>query len=85
MSLFNRIAESDRANLEQSFSTEYPQAGGSFREMLAKCEGAFAASRYPFEAGTDVSQYPLDILLECSAFLGHYVGSLAPEDRIKWK
>lgn len=84
VSLFDRIAESDRSNLEQSFSTECPQAGGLFREMLAKCEGAFAASRYPFEADTDVSRYPLNILLECSAFLGHYVGSLASEHRIEW-
>jgi len=74
-----------REVLERAFQSGCPGCGGlSLRDALANCEGAFVASRYPFEQGTDISRYPLALLMGCSEFLARYVGSLETGERIEW-
>ena len=53
-----------------------------FRDALILCEGAFEASRYPFEAKHDIRKYSLELINSCSQFLGEFVTKLEPKVRI---
>lgn len=83
--VFDQIATDDRDRIEARFRADYPEVCGGLRQQLALCEGAFSASRYPYEAGADVSRFPLNVLMACSLFLSEYVRTLVPEHRIEWK
>jgi hypothetical protein len=56
----------------------------SFRDALKRCEGVFEESRYPFEPNGDLSKYPLDLLMACSAFLQQFVAELQAEETIQY-
>lgn len=83
VALFDKISDNDRQDLERAFAVTALAGAESFRSILEKCEGAFMASRYPFESGVDVSKYSLDILFGCSAFLREYVAGVPQRDRIE--
>jgi hypothetical protein len=71
--------------LEAGFRTEYSGEGNlSLREALEQCEGAFAASRYPFDHGMNLSNHPFRILMATSEFLTKFVGKLPHRERIEW-
>lgn len=53
--------------------------------VLAELEGAFLASRYPFEHGIDITSYNLKYLIGLADFLGRFARSVKRTDRIKWK
>jgi hypothetical protein len=55
----------------------------AFRDALIQCEGAFKASRYPFEAKHDIRKYSLDLINSCSQFLGEFVAKLVPAVRFR--
>ncbi|HLK65505.1 MAG TPA: hypothetical protein VKU19_18840 [Bryobacteraceae bacterium] len=74
---FREVAASLADRLEQS-----ALAGISFREALKQCEGAFEASRYPFEKKHDLTKYELELLMECSRFLYQFVMHLQPRETI---
>jgi hypothetical protein len=55
------------------------------QSVLAELEGAFLATRYPFEHGIDITRYNLDHLIGLADFLGRFARSVQPTDRIEWK
>lgn len=71
-----------RADLERAFIIRSGRL--ELTDALRQCDGAFAASRYPFEHGADLTSYPLDLLMQCSTFLAGFVSTLEPHDRIQW-
>ncbi|MDA2934953.1 hypothetical protein MYX82_11515 [Acidobacteria bacterium AH-259-D05] len=84
--LFDEIFDDLQRDLERTFRTECPGHGElSFREALERCEGAFAESRYPFEQGSNISKYSLELLLCCSQFLEKYVAAREPSEYIEWR
>ena len=54
-----------------------------FRDALILCEGAFEASRYPFEVKHDIRKYSLKLMNSCSQFLGEFVAKLVPAVRFR--
>jgi hypothetical protein len=84
--LFGRLSDNLKQDVEAAFQSEYPNAvGQTFLEVLKRCEGAFAESRYPFEPGKNISKYPLDDLMFISEFLSGFVSKLPPKEFIEWK
>jgi hypothetical protein len=53
--LFDEVPDDVRDDLERAFRKFKSATGDGCRDMLAQCERAFAASRYPFEAGSHLS------------------------------
>jgi len=53
--------------------------------VLAELEGAFMATRYPFEDGMDITRYNREHLMRLADFLGRFARSLPRTDRIEWK
>jgi hypothetical protein len=93
--LFDNVPDDIRDDLELRFKTsELTRFATCLRDLLATYEGLFTASRYPFEPKRDVLQYPftardirdypLDPLMELSAFLRTFIAGLTPVDRIEW-
>jgi hypothetical protein len=80
--LLEKVPADVRGGLEHAFTNR--SGGLTLHAAFERCEGAFAASRYPFELGAHLSKYPLDLLMNCSAFLCDYIGALEPVDRIEW-
>jgi len=58
--------------------------GLTLREVLQTYENLFMESRYPFEEGVDISNYPSDQLMRLCDFLQDFVTKLRPETRIDW-
>jgi hypothetical protein len=81
--LFEAIPKDVQVALEHSFAAE--KAGSSFRDALAKCDGAFVASRYPFELESDLSRYDVGRLMEVSRFMARFVADHPPTESIRWK
>jgi hypothetical protein len=65
-----------RDELHRAFQIELAFVGLSFRSALEQCEGAFEASRYPFEQGHDPSNVPVELLMNVSRFLQRFVSKL---------
>jgi hypothetical protein len=55
------------------------------QNVLAELEGAFLATRYPFEHGIDITRYNIEHLMGLADFLGRFARSVEPTDRIVWK
>jgi hypothetical protein len=83
--LFDEVPDEVRDDLERAFRKFNSATGDSCRDMLAQCEGAFAASRYPFEAGSHLSSFDLSTLMRLSEFLHKFVAGLEPRETIQWK
>lgn len=83
--LFDGIPDDIRQRLELSYSTSTLVSGEpSLRELLAKCEGLFQESRYPFEAKSEIRKYFSLPLSELSNFLRVFIATLTPVERIEW-
>jgi hypothetical protein len=82
--LLDKVESNLRDELDRAFQSS-PRALGaiSFRDALVQCEGAFQTSRYPFEASSDLSNYPLEILMGCSHFLQQFVAKLPTKEMIQ--
>lgn len=80
--LFDKIPDDVRSELERAFQSA---TGDGCRDMLARCEGVFSASRYPFEAGMDLSSFHLPTLMRLSRFLRKFVAGLEPRETIQWR
>jgi hypothetical protein len=86
VALLEKVQNDLIQELEAAFRTECGGAGNlTFREALEQCEGAFAASRYPFDHGMNLLSYPFRILMATSEFLTKFVGKLPHSERIEWK
>ena len=83
MTLFDHIPDDIRTGLDREFRAE--TAGPGLRDALSTCDGAFAASRYPFEQDADVTRYPFELLTRCSNFLAEFAAKLGAHDRIQWR
>jgi hypothetical protein len=81
--LLDKIPDDIRTDLESAFRTR--SGALELRDALSRCDGAFAASRYPFERGADLTTYPLHLLMQCSEFFSELVAKLEPHDRIQWR
>jgi len=55
----------------------------SFRDALQQCDGVFEESRYPFEPNSDLSKYPVGLLMACSNFLEQFVAKLQTREAIQ--
>ncbi|PYS89592.1 MAG: hypothetical protein DMF64_17330 [Acidobacteria bacterium] len=83
--LLDKIPDDVRTLLESSFAADPSfQAEGSLRDTLAKYEGLFEASRYPFEARFDITKYLLTPLMALAEFLRTFVANMEPTGRIEW-
>lgn len=80
VTLLDHAPDDIRADVESEFRDRSSDL--ELRDALSRCDGAFAASRYPFEHGTDLTKYPFDLLMRCSEFLAEFVAKLEPHDRI---
>jgi len=86
VSLLDAMPPDIRDSLISAFDAELrPLWNKDLRAVLAGLEGAFTASRYPFELDSDISRYNLAHLMRLSEFLGRFARSLPPVDRIVWK
>jgi len=62
-----------------------PRWNKDLQSVLAELEGAFMATRYPFEDGMDITRYNRECLMGLADFLGRFARSLPRTDRIEWK
>jgi hypothetical protein len=84
--LFDELADGLKQDLEAAYKTDcFSPAGRTFREVIEGCQGAFVASRYPFEPGMNISNYPLRDLQVISEFLSDFISKLPPREYIEWK
>jgi hypothetical protein len=83
--LFDKIPDDVRSDLTKTFAESQPAASNSLRDMLTSVEGAFMTTRYPFEAGANISSIDLRGLMLLSYFLHEYVARLTPRETIQWK
>lgn len=83
--LLDAIPDDIRRQLEDEFMAERPTGDAlKLREVLQTYENLFVASRYPFEEGMDITQYPLPQLMRLCEFLRDFVTRLPPVNRIHW-
>ena len=83
--LHARIPNNTRDALEAAFVVAFPAVPEtSVCEVLVHFERLFVSSRYPFEPGVCLSDYPLDLLMRFSAFLAEFVAGLATREWIEW-
>jgi hypothetical protein len=77
VALMDEVERNLQQELELRFVAEVAHFGNvSFRDALKRCEGAFQASRYPFEPNSGLSKCPLELLMACSKFLSRFVATL---------
>jgi hypothetical protein len=76
---FGEISEEIRDQLIAAYNTELrPELKDDLETALKKIDGAFSASRYPFEPGADVSKYSLPHLMGLAKFLREFVRAVGP-------
>ncbi len=83
VSILGSVPEDIRSDLENTFKETY--AGGeSFQDILAKIEGAWLSTRYPYEP---IGRRGFDLrnLMLISDFLQKFVSGLKPRDLIQWQ
>ncbi len=83
--LLGAIPDDIHRQLKHQFKAVRPTGDAlKLREVLQTYENLFAASRYPFEEGMDITQYPLTNLMRLCEFLRNFVARLPPVNRIHW-
>jgi len=83
--LLREVGDDVKFELDLAFRPEVSAFGDlSFQDALKKCEGVFKESRYPFEPNSDVSKYPLGLLMACSDFLQQFVAKLPTRETIQY-
>jgi hypothetical protein len=71
---FDEISEEIRDQLIAAYNTKLrPELKDDLETALKKIDGAFSASRYPFEPGVDVSKYSLPHHMGLAKFLREFV------------
>lgn len=86
VALLNVIPPDVRLALSNAFDAELrPRWNNDLQQVLAELEGAFMATRYPFEQGSDITRYKLEHLMGLANFLGRFARSVEPMDNIVWK
>lgn len=84
--LLNAMPLDVRLSLINAFDAELgPRWNKDLQSVLAELEGAFMATRYPFEHDIDITRYNLQHIMGLADFLGRFARSVQPTDRIEWK
>ncbi len=84
--LLDAMPDDVQRSLNDAFDAELrPHWNKDLQSVLTELEGAFMATRYPFEHGMDITRYNLEHLMWLSDFLGRFVRSVPPTDIIEWK
>jgi hypothetical protein len=84
--LLNVMPPDVRRSLINAFDAEIrARWNKDLQSVFAELEGAFLATRYPFEHGIDITRYNLDHLMGLADFLGRFARSVQPTGRIEWK
>jgi hypothetical protein len=74
---FGEISTEIRDKLVAAYNAKLrPELKDDLETALQKIDGAFSASRYSFEPGTDVSKYSLPHLMGLAKFLREFVRSI---------
>jgi hypothetical protein len=84
--LLEAVPENIQDSLIDTFNLEFSDLWNQNLQMvLTELDGAFQATRYPFECGTDITSYNFEYLMMLSAFMAHFAKNLSPKDHIVWK
>jgi hypothetical protein len=78
--LFDAITDDVRTKLIETYDAK-PHFNGDFLVALERLDGAFSASRYPFEQ--DVNEYDLQSLVCMAQFLREFVHALPTKEMIE--
>lgn len=82
----NAMPPDVRRSLINAFDTEFKASWNKdLQSVLTGLEGAFQATRYPFERDMDITRYNLNHLMALAGFLSRFARSLPPTARIEWK
>ena len=86
VALLNAMHQDTRDSLNNAFNAEIKARWNKdLRSVLKGLEGAFSATRYPFEYGTSIRRYNLTELIELTDFLGRFARRLPTKNDIEWK
>ncbi len=86
LALLNAMPNEIRGSLLNAFDGELKRRWNTdLQSVFAELEGAFMATRYPFEHGADFDRYDLEHLMGLSEFLSRFARSIQPMHRIDWK
>lgn len=84
--LLNAMPPDIRDSLIDAFDAELRRRWKTdLQSVLAGLEGAFMASRYPFEQGSNITRYNLEHLNGLADFLCRFARSFPASDRFEWK
>ena len=82
VALLDAMPPDVRCSLINAFRSRWNK---DLQRVLTELEGAFLATRYPFERGIDITRYNLEDLMGLADFLGRFARNVPPTDRIEWK
>ena len=83
--LFNAIPDDVRMMLIKAYDAKLRfELNEDFLVALERFDGAFSASRYPFEPDVNVSEFDLQSLVYMAKFMREFVHSLPPREQITW-
>ncbi len=82
--LFDLIDPDIQRDLDLAFSNKKSADKRTFRDTIAFLEGAFSASRYPYEKGSDISKYKLADFGHVMQCLHDFVSAMDIRENIKW-
>jgi hypothetical protein len=84
--LFAAIPDEVRAQMVVAYDAQLRlKSEDDFETTLGKIKGAFAASRYPFEPGVDITKYSSTQLVDVAKFLRAFVKSMPVQHSIEWR
>ena len=84
--LFEAIVDEVRAKLIEAYDAKLRfELKDDFVTALTRFDGAFSASRYPFEPNVNISGYNLQSLASIAKFLREFVRALPPKEMLEWR
>jgi len=86
VALLDAMPRDIHRSLINAFNDEYKDRwNDDLPKVLAELEGAFMATRYPFEHGADITRYNLEHLMGLAEFLSRFARSIEPMDCVEWQ
>lgn len=84
ITILGKIPIEHQRAIETFYATRNSTDKRTFRDVLAALNGAFMASRYPFEKDSDITKYKLSDLGSICAILHDYVANLEVKETFIW-